>query len=81
MNRDQELTEIERTLWTNDRKVYGGTVLADAVIIFPEVGWIDLKWPSTRLGRRMRPDTESEHIADSDVQASAVKKIFLAISA
>jgi len=36
MNRDQELREIERTLWTNDGKVGG-------VIIFPEVGRIDLE--------------------------------------
>jgi hypothetical protein len=44
MNRDQELTEIERTLWTNDAEIYRRTFLPDTVIIFPEIGRIDLEF-------------------------------------
>ncbi|HEX6998366.1 MAG TPA: nuclear transport factor 2 family protein [Gammaproteobacteria bacterium] len=44
MNLDQELSAIERALWTNDVEVYGRTFLPDAVIIFPEIGRIDLEF-------------------------------------
>jgi uncharacterized protein (TIGR02246 family) len=40
----EELTAIERTLWTNDAEIYGRTFLPDAVIIFPEIGRIDLEF-------------------------------------
>jgi Domain of unknown function (DUF4440) len=43
MNRNQELTEIERTLWRNDAEIYGRTFLPDALLIFSEVGRIDLE--------------------------------------
>jgi hypothetical protein len=33
MNGDQELIEIERTLWMNDAEIYSRTFLPDAVII------------------------------------------------
>lgn len=42
MNLVQELSRIERALWTNDVEVYGRTFLPEAVIIFPEIGRIDL---------------------------------------
>jgi len=35
------LVEIERSLWTNDAKVYQSTFLPDAVLVFPGVGRID----------------------------------------
>ena len=43
MDEDHELKEIERTLWANDADIYHRTFLSDAVIIFPEVGRIDLE--------------------------------------
>jgi 2TM domain/Domain of unknown function (DUF4440) len=36
-----ELVAIERTLWSNDPKIYGDTYTADAVLIFPVVGRLD----------------------------------------
>jgi hypothetical protein len=38
MNRDQELTEIERIFWTNEAEIYSKMFPPDAVLIFPEVG-------------------------------------------
>lgn len=49
MNLNQELIEIERTLWTNDVEIYGRTFLPDAVIIFPEIGRIDLEFALNAL--------------------------------
>jgi uncharacterized protein DUF4440 len=35
------LVAIERTLWSNDPKIYGDTYTPDAVLIFPVVGRLD----------------------------------------
>ena len=40
MTIEQELTSIERTLWTNDAAIYEAEYLPDAVLIFPVVGKI-----------------------------------------
>jgi Domain of unknown function (DUF4440) len=39
----EDLTAIERTLWENNAEIYEDTYLPGAVLIFPEVGRIDLK--------------------------------------
>jgi uncharacterized protein (TIGR02246 family) len=49
MNLDQELSQIERTLCVNDVEVYRRTFLPDAVIIFPEIGRIDLEFALNAL--------------------------------
>jgi hypothetical protein len=41
MTLEQELTQIERTLWTNDASLYEARFLPDAIVIFPEVGRMD----------------------------------------
>lgn len=38
MNLAEELTRIERSLWTNDATLYEAAYLPDAVLIFPGVG-------------------------------------------
>jgi Domain of unknown function (DUF4440) len=36
-----EMLAVERTLWSNDPKIYGDTYTPDAVLIFPVVGRLD----------------------------------------
>ena len=40
MHLQQQLTEIERKLWTNDPVFYASALRDDAVLIFPETGAI-----------------------------------------
>jgi uncharacterized protein (TIGR02246 family) len=61
MNRDQELTEIERTFWTNDTEIYSKTFLPDAVLIFPEVGRINLE---TALNALREENAAGHHWAE-----------------
>ena len=72
MNRDQELTQIERTLWTNDAEIYGRTFLPDAVIIFPEIGRIDLEFALKALRAENAAGRRWADVAFSDVGALAV---------
>ncbi len=44
MNLEQQLLTIERSLWTNDAGLYASIFLPDAVIIFPELGRVDLNF-------------------------------------
>src|SRR5262249_16438643 len=43
MDRQEELTGIERSLWTNDGALYEETYAPEAILIFPEVGRIGLE--------------------------------------
>jgi hypothetical protein len=40
MELQEELIQIERSLWTNDPEIYEATYTPDAILIFPEVGKI-----------------------------------------
>lgn len=49
MSLHQQPSRIERTLWTNDVEIYHSRFLPDAVIIFPEIGRIDLEFALNAL--------------------------------
>jgi hypothetical protein len=72
MDRDQELKKIERTLWTNDAEIYGRTFLPDAVIIFPEVGSIDLEFALNALREENAANRRWAKVAFADVGALTV---------
>jgi uncharacterized protein (TIGR02246 family) len=72
MNRDQELTEIERTLWTNDAGVYGRVFLPDAVIIFPEIGRINLEFALNAIREENAAGKRWAEVAFSDTRAITV---------
>ena len=72
MNRDQELTQIERTLWTNDAEIYGKTFLPDAVIIFPEIGRVGLEFALNAIREENAAGRRWADVAFSDVGALAV---------
>jgi hypothetical protein len=57
MGLDQELSRIERTLWTNDAEIYRSMLLPDAVIIFPGVGRIDREFAL----RALRDENSAGH--------------------
>lgn len=57
MDLDQELSWIERMLWTNDVEVHRKTFLPDAVIIFPEIGRVDLEFALNAL----RDENAADH--------------------
>jgi uncharacterized protein (TIGR02246 family) len=65
MKLDQELLQIERTLWTNDAEIYGRTFLPDAVIIFPEIGRID---PDFALNALHEESAAGQRWAEVDLQ-------------
>jgi uncharacterized protein (TIGR02246 family) len=72
MNRDQELIEIERTLWTNDAEIYRKTFLPDAVIIFPEIGRIDLEFALNALRQENAAGKRWAEVAFADIRALRV---------
>jgi uncharacterized protein (TIGR02246 family) len=72
MNRNQELTEIERTLWTNDVEIYGRTFLADAVIIFPKVGRIDVEFALNAFREENAAGRQWAEVAFADVRVLTV---------
>jgi hypothetical protein len=48
----EELFQIERSLWTNDPELYEAIYAPDAILIFPEVGKIEQALRSMRSGKR-----------------------------
>ena len=72
MEQEQQLTEIERTLWANDPKIYCKTFLADAVIIFPEVGRIDLEFAVKALGEENAAGHRWAQVAFANVRVLSV---------
>jgi uncharacterized protein (TIGR02246 family) len=72
MNRDQELTEIERTLWTNDAEIYRRTFLPDAVIIFPGIGRIDLEFALNALREESAAGHRWAEVSFADPRALTV---------
>ena len=72
MNLDRELTDIERTLWTNDAEIYGRTFLPEAVLIFPEIGRIDLEFALNALREESAAGRRWAEVAFSDIRALTV---------
>jgi uncharacterized protein (TIGR02246 family) len=72
MNRDQELTEIERTLWMNDADIYSRTFLPDAVIIFSGVGRINLEFALNALREENAAGRRWAEVAFAEVRVLPV---------
>jgi uncharacterized protein (TIGR02246 family) len=66
------LTEIERALWTNDAEIYRRTFLRDAVIIFPEIGRIDLAFAVNELQKENAAGHRWTEVVFTDIRALTV---------
>ena len=69
---EQELAQIERSLWTNDASLYEATFLPDAVLIFPDVGRIGL---DAAVAAIRKENAAHRHWAEVDFAAINVLRL------
>jgi hypothetical protein len=63
---DTGLYEIERSLWTNDPKVYHQSLRADALLVFQETGVITRDTAVAAIGEENRDNRHWAEVSFSD---------------